>query len=107
MPLTKKFKETIVARAKHDMEFRQAILISAINELLSGDLNVAKSMLRDYINATISFEPLAKKLHKNSKSLQRMLSTNGNPTSQSLFDIIKFIQLQENIKLEVHTRSIH
>jgi len=60
-------------RAERDARFRQHLLIEAINQLLTGDLAAGKAMLRDYINATISFDQLARKLKKPSKSLHRML----------------------------------
>ncbi len=101
MALTKDFKDTIKARAEVDPAFRRALLVEAMNEFLADNIDVAKSMLRDYINATISFEPLAQKLHKNSKSLQRMLGPSGNPTMSSLFTIIHEIQKAEGIKLTV------
>jgi len=75
MAITREFRQTVVLRAKRDSNFRRAMLVEAINEFLSDNIDVAKSILRDYINATVQFEPLAKKLHKNSKSLQRMLSS--------------------------------
>jgi len=103
MALSKDFKTTVVERAQRDPEFRCAMLVDAINELLSGDIDVAKQMLRDYINATISFEPLAKELHKNSKSLQRMLSQKGNPSTKSLFEMIHVLQAKEGLKLRVES----
>jgi DNA-binding phage protein len=101
MALTRNFKQTIFERAQRDPKFRKALLVEAVNELLSGDLETGKAMLRDYINATVSFEPLAKELDKNSKSLQRMLSPNGNPTSKSLFSMLHILQNMENIQLRV------
>lgn len=50
MTLTRDFKKTIVARAQRDPEFRRAMLAEAINELLAGNVDIAKSTLRDYIN---------------------------------------------------------
>lgn len=99
MALTKDFKKTVRDRAQQDSDFRQALLIEAVNSLLSNEIDLAKSLLRDYINATISFEPLAKRIHKNSKSLQRMLSASGNPTAESLFSVIDVLQEAEGIKL--------
>lgn len=55
MPLTKDFKTTIMARAHRDKEFCNAMLTEAINELLTGDIDLGKAILRDYINAAISF----------------------------------------------------
>lgn len=103
MPLTKHFKETIVQRVQNDSEFRRAMFIDAINELLAGDVDIAKSMLRDYINATITFQPLADELNKNSKSMQRMFSKKGNPTTKSLFEIVNVLQQREGISLHVST----
>lgn len=102
MALTRSFKATVLEKAQTDTKFRHALLEEAINELLSGDINVGKSMLRDYINATISFEPLAKELHKNTKSIQRMLSVSGNPTTKSLLTILHALQKFEGVKISVH-----
>ena len=51
MALTREFKETVVKRAKGDPEFKVELLRSSINEFINGDLDVAKVLLRDYINA--------------------------------------------------------
>lgn len=101
MALTKDFKMTVRERAQRDSDFRQSLLIEAVNSLLSDEIEVAKSLLRDYINATILFEPLAKRVHKNSKSLQRMFSASGNPTAESLFSVIGALQKEEGIQLTV------
>src|SRR5688572_11578626 len=71
MAITRQFRETVLTRAKVDRRFREAMLTEAINELLAGDLEAGKAMLRDYVNATITFDGLAKELRKPSKSLQR------------------------------------
>jgi DNA-binding phage protein len=99
MALTRKFKDTVQKRAARDPEFRRALLVEAINELLAGDYNIAKSILRNYINATITFPVLAQKLNKSSKSIHRMLGPNGNPRMDSIVGIIKVLQTKESIKL--------
>ena len=58
-------------------------------------------MLRDYVNATLTFERLAKQTGLPAKSLQRMLGPRGNPTAESLFAIIKALQHAERITLAV------
>ncbi|MFS0758230.1 hypothetical protein ABC383_26545 [Noviherbaspirillum sp. 1P10PC] len=45
-------------------------------------------MLRELVGATIGFERLAKITGINSKSLHRMLSKSGNPTTKNLATII-------------------
>ena len=101
MALTKDFKLTIMARAHKDKKFCAAMLSEAINELLSGDVDTGKAILRDYINATITFEVLSKFMEKNPKSIMRMLSANGNPTSKSLFVIFHTIQKLKKIHFKV------
>lgn len=101
MSLTKDFKATVMHRARHDKEFCNAMLAEAINELLTGDIDLGKAILRDYINATISFEILSKMVERNPKSLMRMLSPKGNPTSKSIFDIFHAINQIKKVKINV------
>ncbi len=58
-------------------------------------------MLRDYVNATIGFEELAAELGKSSKSLQRMLSTGGNPAAENLLGILRVLQQREAVRVRV------
>jgi DNA-binding phage protein len=101
MAITRQFRETVLTRAQSDRRFREAMLTEAINELLGGDLDAGKAMLRDYVNATITFDGLAKQLRKPTKSLQRMLGPSGNPTAESIFGIIKELQAFEHVQLQV------
>ncbi len=105
MPITQKFRVTILNRAASDSNFRQLMLTEAVNELLSGDMEAGKAMLRDYINATITFQQLAKKLKKSSKSIHRMLGAHGNPRAENLLKIIKTLQKNEHITLYVEANK--
>jgi len=106
MPITRKFRDTVWTRAQSDTRFRTAMLTEAINELLAGDLDTGKAMLRDYVNASITFDGLAKATRLPTKSLQRMLGPRGNPTAESLFAIFKVLQKSERIRLAVtHKRA--
>jgi putative addiction module killer protein len=100
MSLTREFKDTIVKRAQEDPEFKYELLVSPINEMINGDLAVAKSLLRDYINANPQFDAVAKEMKKNTKSIQRMLGPNGNSTAENLTALIKAAQKLEGIKIE-------
>lgn len=102
MALTRDFKETIMKRASRDEQYRKGLLAEAVNELLEGNLDVGKAMLRDYINATITFPTLAEKLNKSSKSIHRMLGPTGNPRMDSIIGILKILQDQEQVRL--HTQ---
>mgnify|MGYP005810035891 CR=1 FL=1 len=101
MPLTRDFKETIQARLRQDAACRKALLAEAAEVILSGDTAVGKTLLRNYVNATLGFEGLASKTGIPAKSLMRMLSPKGNPRSDALFEIIASLQKQEGICLEV------
>ncbi len=101
MALTKSFKDTVQKRVQEDSEFRVCLLTEAIDCFLQGDTETGKTILRDYINATIGFEELAHLTKKSSKSLMRMLSSNGNPYANNLFEIIYYLQLKEGLKLKV------
>ncbi|MGW8178513.1 MAG: helix-turn-helix domain-containing transcriptional regulator [bacterium] len=105
MPITKQFRKTILNRAENDAEFRRHMLIEAVNELLAGDLNAGKSLLRDYINATITFEGLAKRINKSSKSIHRMLGPRGNPRAENILEIIKVLQRHEHVTLQVRAKQ--
>ena len=48
----KDFRETVKDRADRDPEFRNKLLTEALEAIVCGDVEVAKVMLRDYINAT-------------------------------------------------------
>ena len=59
MALTRSFRETVALRAAHDGAFRAALLEEALQATLDGELDEAKSLLRDYINATVGFDTLS------------------------------------------------
>ena len=101
MALTRSFKETVQARATKDAAFRQALFQEAIQLLFSGEIGPGRSVLRDYINATIGFEALAEITQTSPKSLMRMFGPNGNPTVANLFAVIHALQSQTGVHLEV------
>ncbi len=60
MPLTRDFKETIRARLERDPKFRKELLRDGIESMLTGYIATAKTILRDYINATVGFTELGR-----------------------------------------------
>ena len=108
MPLTREFKETIQARIQKDPAFRKELLREGIECLLSGDLDTGKTILRDYINATVGFEKLGALTHKPAKSLMRMFGPKGNPRARNLFEVISHLQKSSGLRLGlqyVHIRA--
>ena len=104
MALTKEFKETVKARAARDPAFREALLTEAVELLLAGDLETGKAVLRDYINATVGFERLARATGTPTKSLMRMLGPSGNPRASNLLAIIAKLQRATGLRLAVATQ---
>jgi DNA-binding phage protein len=104
MALTRDFKEFTMERARKDPKFRLHLLKDGIEMMLSAgeeDVAVGKSLLRDYINATIGFQGLAKQLDKKPESLMRMFSTRGNPRLDSLAAVLRQLQVHEGVTLTV------
>ncbi len=105
MALTRDFKITILERAQGDPQFRRGLLQDGIELLLAGELDTGKEILRDYINATIGFETLARQTKHTPKSLMRMFSKNGNPRAENLFNVIQHLQKNEGIHWQI--KAIH
>ncbi|MBS3959808.1 MAG: transcriptional regulator [Xanthomonadaceae bacterium] len=99
MALTRDFRHTVMARAERDPAFAKALLDEAATLFLNGEPELARSVLRDLVNATIGFEGLSHRTTKNSKSLHRMLAAGGNPTMDNLAAI--FSTLRESLKVEL------
>src|ERR1700730_14864555 len=101
MALTRDFRETVKARIAVDATFRAALLSEAVELLLSGDVETGKSILRDFINATIGFERLSQETGTPPKSLMRVLGPNGNPRAENLLNVISTLQQAAGLHLEV------
>ncbi len=101
MAITRDFRETVKDRAERDPEFRQGLLAEAMEAMVCGEFDVAKILIRDYINATVGFEELGKAVDKSPKSLMRMLSADGNPNASNLFRVTRHLQQAAGVKFGV------
>jgi DNA-binding phage protein len=106
MALTRDFKETICARVARDPKFRKELLREGIESMLSGDTATGKTILRDYINATVGFTEVAEATHIPSKSLMRMFGPSGNPRADNLFEVVSFLQRREGVRFHIKAASI-
>jgi len=104
MALTRDFRETVRARAQRDPEFRRALIEEAIGCLIDGDLDGGRSILGNYVNATIGYPALAELTGKDAKSLMRMLRPGSNPTSRNLLNILHHIKEQEGVEIEIRVK---
>jgi DNA-binding phage protein len=102
MPLTRSFKDTVQARVRRDPAFGDALLAEGVDAFLAGDVDTGKAVIRDYINATVGFEDLARSTGTPSKSLMRMFGAGGNPNARNLFAVLGQLQRASGIDLRVH-----
>lgn len=101
MALTREYKQTVLARIKRDPKFARALYAEAVNALLEGETDEGLSMLRDLVHAGITFKSLAEQTGFGEKTLHRMLSSRGNPTTRNLFMVTKAISRDLGIKSEL------
>lgn len=104
MALTRDFKETIKERAAKDPDFRIGLLTEAAECFLSNEIGVAKTLLRDYVNATIGFIELGNITDKKPQSLMRMLSDTGNPSIENMSKVMATLHKHEGVELHVSAR---
>jgi DNA-binding phage protein len=105
MPLTRDFKETIRNRAQRPPKFRKELLRMGLEAMLSGDITLTRTILRDYINATVGFSGLAEATRIPPKSLMRMFGPAGNPRAANLFEIVSFLQQREGVRFRLRPTS--
>src|SRR5580693_3276426 len=104
MTRTRSFRETIKEQLA-DKDFRREFLREAVANMVAGDLDTAKSVLREYINGTLGFIALGQALSKSPKSLMRMLSPEGNPQARNLLEMIAYLQKVEGTVLVVQAAA--
>jgi len=105
MPMTRDFRAPVQARARRDPRFREGLLAGALAAHLDGEAAAGRALLRDLVNATLGFEALARATGRPAKSLHRMLSPAGNPTSESFFEIVRALARATRMKLDVRART--
>jgi DNA-binding phage protein len=101
MAKTRSFKDLVQGKVRTDRKFAEALLREGIDAMLSGDIETGKTILRDYIKATIGFEKLGKATGAPPKSLIRMFGPRGNPQAKNLFSVIGHLQKQAGLQLHV------
>ena len=98
---TKNFHALTQRRAARDSAFGEALLREGVDAMLAGDVETGKSILRDYIKATIGFERLGAATGAPPKSLIRMFGPRGNPQARNLFGVLSCLQKQAGIQLHI------
>jgi hypothetical protein len=86
---------------ERDKRFAEALLHEGVDVMLCGDVETGKTILRDYIKATVGFEKLDAASGAPPKSLIRMFGPHGNPQAKNLFSMIGYLQKRAGMRLHV------
>ena len=101
MARSRSFNELVQQNVKGDKKFAEALLREGVDALISGDVESGKTLLRDYIKATVGFEKLGEATDTPAKSLIRMFGPRGNPQAKNLFSVIGYLQKRAGVRLRV------
>ncbi|MGE4048415.1 MAG: DNA-binding protein [Acetobacteraceae bacterium] len=105
MALTRNFRETVAKRAHYDHDFRAALMEEALQAFLDGDVDEARTLLRDCINGTIGFASLSEATNLPVKSLMRMVGPRGNPTMRHFSLVVHALQEESAVRALVEVKS--
>jgi hypothetical protein len=101
MARTVSFRELVQSEVARDAAFADALLREGIETLLKGDVETGKTILRDYIKATVGFEKLGEATGTPPKSLIRMFGARGTPQAKNLFGVIGYLQKRSGLQVQV------
>jgi putative addiction module killer protein len=101
MTRTRSFSDLVQKNVRADKKFAEALLREGVDALISGDVESGKTLLRDYIKATVGFEKLGAATGAPPKSLIRMFGPRGNPQAKNLFSVIGYLQKRAGVRLHV------
>src|SRR3979490_1669614 len=101
MATTRSFRELVQHHVATDPAFAEALLREGGETMLSGDVETGKTILRDYIKATVGFEKLGEATGTQPKSLIRMFGPRGNPQAKNLFSVIGYLQKRAGVQLQL------
>jgi hypothetical protein len=76
-------------------------LREGIEVMVKDDIETGKTILRDYIKATVGFEKLGAATSTPPKSLIRMFGPRGNPQARNLFSVIGYLQKRAGLHLHI------
>lgn len=87
--MTRSFGDLVQRHVAADPAFGTALLREGIDTMLTGDVDTDKTVLSNYIKATIGFEKLGEATDAPWKSLIRMFGPRGNAQARKLFSVIR------------------
>jgi DNA-binding phage protein len=105
-PVGRPFSEIVQQRARREPEFANALLQEAAECLLSGEVAVARSVIRDVIKGTLGYAELSRRTGTPEKSLIRMFGPGGNPTIANLANVLCELQRHGRVRLRVTSEPL-
>lgn len=91
--LTDGYQTAVTALVYKDAVLAQGLLDEAFTLFINDEPEAAKQVLRDLVSATVGFDVLGMEIGKSGKSIHRMLSPAGNPSTSTISEI--FFALQQ------------
>lgn len=98
-------REQVKWRIRTDDAFSYALFSEAIQVLLADDMPTAKTVLYDYIDATIGFAELSIQSGMAIEMLRNMFGPAGDPRAADLFRVLSLLQQHQGIQFEVSTAA--
>lgn len=105
VPTLDSVRERVKWRIRTDAAFSDALFTEAIQVLLADDMATARSVLYDYIDATIGFAELSVQSAIAEDMLRDMFGPAGDPRAGDLFRVLNLLQLHQGIQFEVSTAA--
>lgn len=100
-PLGRPVEVITQERVRREPMLAGYLLAEALDALLTDELPVARSLVRDVIKGSLGYARLARRTGIPEKSLIRMFGPSGNPTAANLARVIAELQRQAGVRLEV------
>lgn len=100
-PLGRPVEEFTQERVRREPVFAGYLLAEALDALLTDEVPVARSLIRDVIKGSLGYAELSRRTGIPEKSLVRMFGPAGNPTASNLARVIGELQRYAGVRLEV------
>ena len=100
-PSRSSFDKLVQGRVGRERAFVEALLEEAVQAMLGGELDVARSLIRDVIKGSIGYAELSRLTGTPEKSLVRMFGPKGNPTAANMVSVLDQLQQYTGVSLQV------
>lgn len=88
-----------IKEAFKDAEYRKNALINGLDEIICGDFEEGKKLLRRYITSCMTYSQVSLLTGIPINSVMRMVSENGSPTLRNFIRIYRVLLIREGINV--------